>query len=155
MNRSMIRGLGVLLLLALATASLAPAAQAGHGHRGHRHGRAVFGGSHVVRVVEHHTSPGAVFAGFLGGLVLGTVLSDAQAAPPPPVYEYYDPYCGERFVSLEVYGDHAWRHRHPLVVDVIDVHSRRCVDTYRWRDGRWCGRYDRDGRYDDDRDWDE
>ena len=72
------------------------------------------------------------------------------------MYEYYDPYCRERFATIEAYDEHLYEYRHPRTVEVIEVHSGRCVDTLDWRDGRWCSRDDRDR---DDRpsyeDWDE
>ena len=89
---------------------------------------------------------GPAFVGFLGGLVLGSVLSNAQPAPPPPpVYEYYDPYCRERFSSRDAYQRHLEWYDHPARIEVLEVHSGRCVDTYDWRDGRW--RSERDDRY--------
>ncbi len=154
------RGLGVLLLVCLAAASVAPAAQAGRGNgpghyrgeaRGHFRGPRVahgwFGGPIVI---ERHSDAGPAIAGFLGGLVLGAVLSNAQPAPPPPpVYEYFDPYCQERFGSLTAYESHLRYHDHPWVIDVVDAHSGRCVDTYVWQDGHWGS--DRDRAYEEDR----
>jgi hypothetical protein len=150
MSRFVKRGVGVLLLVAAAAVSLAPVAQAGHGHGRVRYkgpGRVVYGPG-VVRVVdrrpvfiERHSDLGPAIAGFFGGLVLGSVLSNAQPAPPPPpVYDYYDPYCRERFPSLDLYDQHLDWHSHPRVIEVIEIHSGRCVDTYDWRDGRWSSR---------------
>ena len=158
LSQSRNRGLGVLLLVALAAAALAPAAEAGRGHGRYQGIGPVYQGPRVVRVVhrgpyliERHSEAGAL-AGFLGGLVLGSMISNARPAPPPPpAYEYYDPYCRERFLSLDAYGAHLCHHRHPRSIDVIEVHSGRCVDTYAWTDGRWCSRDDRPP-YED---WDE
>ena len=144
------RALRALLIAALATATLAPAAAAGAGRvrykivpRGHA--------PHVLRVghrhpvfIERHSDVGAM-VGFLGGLVVGSVLSNA---PPPPAYAYFDPYCHERFAAIEAYEAHLDRHRHPCRVEVIEVHSGRCVDTWCWRDGRWRG--DEEGPGDDE-----
>jgi hypothetical protein len=149
------RALALLLLIALSTAALAPAAAADH--RQVRYKRISRGyGPRVVRVIhggpmiiERHSDFGAV-AGFLGGLVVGSVLSNAP--PPPPVYEYFDPYCHQRFATVVAYDDHLYRHRHPRRLEVIEVHSGRCVDTWDWRDGRWCGQDDRDPR---DEEWDD
>jgi hypothetical protein len=140
------RALTVLLLVAFASASLAPVAVAGGRTRYKRPRPARHG---VVRVVHrgpyihyHRSEPGAL-AGFIGGLVVGTVLSNAlPPAPPPPVYEYYDPYCHRNFVTVEAYDEHLFTHRHPRSAEVIEVHSGRCVDTMVWRDGRWCSRDD-------------
>lgn len=153
-----IRALGVLLLVALAGASLAPAAAADRGHGRYKRGGPDERGPYVMRVMhrgpyfsERHSDAGAI-VGFLGGLVVGSILSSTP--PPPPAYEYYDPYCRERFVSVEAYDDHLDYHRHPRTVEVIEMHSGRCVDTLDWRDGRWRSRDDRDDhpRYET---WDE
>ena len=149
MNRNPIgnRALVALLLVAVASASLAPAALAdrdrGHGRRGHADGPG------MVRVVhrrpyfvERHSDAGAI-VGFLGGLVVGSILSSTPPPPPPPAYEYFDPYCHRSFVTVEAYERHLGYHRHPRSVEVIEVHSGRCVDTLEWRDGDWCGRNDR------------
>ena len=152
MNRLSIanRALGVLLLVALASASLAPAAMADRDHARTRREGPVFRGRGVVRVVqrgplfiERHSEAGTI-AGFIGGLVLGSVLSSAPPPPPPPVYEYYDPYCRERFDTIEAYDEHLYYHRHPRRAEVIEVHSGRSVDTWDWRDGRWHSRDEQD-----------
>jgi hypothetical protein len=157
MNRRPIvnRALGALLLVALASASLAPAALADRGHVRYKRGGPVLRGPGMVRVVhrgpvfiERRSDAGAL-VGFLGGLVLGTVLSSTPPPPPPPVYEYYDPYCRERFATLEAYDEHLYYRGHPGRAEVIEVHSGRCVDTLERRDGRWYGR---DDRYRDDLD---
>jgi hypothetical protein len=149
MNTSSIgsRALAVMLLVALASASLAPAALADRGHGRTKRGRA--DGPRVVRMVhrgpyfiERHSDAGAI-VGFLGGLVVGSILSSAPPPPPPPpVYEYYDPYCRRSFPTIEVYDQHLDYHRHPRSAEVIEVHSGRCVDTLDWRDGRWCSQDD-------------
>src|SRR5881628_549320 len=47
------------------------------------------------------------FAGFVGGLVIGSAIAHAAAPPPPvycapaPVYTYYDPYCDRSYDSLD------------------------------------------------------
>jgi hypothetical protein len=145
-----------LLLVALASTSLAPVALADHGHGRTRRGWT--NGPGVVRVVhrgpyfvERHSDAGAI-VGFLGGLVVGSILSSTPPMPPPPpAYEYYDPYCHRRFVSVEAYDEHLSYHRHPRSVEVVEVHSGRCVDTLDWRDGDWRSRNERSG-YEE---WDE
>ena len=160
MNRKSVtnRALGALLLVALASASLAPAALADRDHVRYKRGGPDFRGRGVMRVVprgpyfiERHSDTGAI-VGFLGGLVLGSMLSSAPPPPPPPVYEYYDPYCRERFDTLEAYDEHLYDHRHPRRAEVLEVHSGRCVDTLDWRDGRWHSRDDQDR---DDPAWNE
>ena len=156
MNTSSIgnRALAPLLLIALASASLAPAALADRGHGRARRGPADC--PQVVCVVhrgpyfmERRSDAGAI-VGFLGGLVVGSFLS-SPPPPPPPAYEYYDPYCHRHFVTVGEYDRHLCHHRHPRSVEVIEVHSGRCVGTMDWRDGRWCSRDDRP-RYEE---WDE
>jgi len=136
MNRKMERATGVLLAVALATALLVPAAEAGR--RG-PHRRAL---RHGPVFVERHSDAGVVF-GFLGGLVLGTVIANAQAPAGGRAYgrgyAYYDPYCRETFASLEGYEVHLVRHRHPCTAEVVDVRGGRCLDTVHRRDGRWTG----------------
>lgn len=141
------RAVAGLMLAALAVTMVAPAAEAGQRSRKHR-GRS----SHVVqrtvyrpvyrpvqRVVHvHRSSDGAAFAGFVGGLVLGAVLSSAsQAHADGPRYDYYDPYCGEHFGTLEVYHSHFRSHYHPRIVRVIEVRSGDCVETLRYGGGEW------------------
>jgi hypothetical protein len=139
------RALSALLLVALASASLAPVALADRAHGRTKRGRTDSPG--VVRMVhrgpyfvERHSDAGAI-VGFLGGLVVGSILSRTSSpAPPPPAYEYYDPYCRRDFVTIEAYDQHLGYHRHPRSAEVIEVQSGRCVDTMDWRDGRWCSR---------------
>ena len=140
------RALAALLLVALASAALAPAALA-EGRARTKHGRT--DGPGVVRMVhrgpyfiERHSDAGAI-VGFLGGLVVGSILSSTPSPPPPPPeYEYYDPYCHRNFVTIGAYDEHLVYHRHPCSVEVIEVHSGRCVDALDWHDGRWCSRDD-------------
>jgi len=148
MNRNPIanRTLVTLLLVALASASLAPAAQA---ERDHRHGghRRSDGAVRIVtrgpRFVERHGEAGAL-VGFLGGLVVGSILSSTPPPPPPPpAYEYFDPYCRRSFITVVAYEHHLGYHRHPWSVEVVEVPGGRCVDALDWRDGGWCSRYDR------------
>ena len=149
------RALAALLLVALASASLAPAALADRGHGRTKRGWA--DGPGAVRMVhrgpyfiERHSDAGAI-VGFLGGLVVGSILSNAPPPPPPPpppAYEYYDPYCSRSFLTIEAYDHHLDYHRHPRSVEVIEVHSGRCVDTLEWSDGRWYSQDDHP-RYED------
>ena len=150
MNTSSIgnRALAALLLVALTSAALAPAALADRGHGGTKRGRTA--GHGVTRVVhrgpyfiERHSDAGAI-VGFLGGLMVGSILSSTPPPPPqPPAYAYYDPYCQRDFATFGAYDRHVRYHRHPRSVEVIEVHSGRCVDTMEWRDGRWCSRDER------------
>jgi len=105
-------------------------------HRGawHRH--------RPSRVVEiRRSSELPALAGFLGGLLVGAVITQASSAhdyaAAPPAYDYYDPYCRVSFGSLEAYQDHLGRHRHPGVVRVIEVETGDCVHVYRFQRGAW------------------
>jgi hypothetical protein len=142
-----------VLLAAIVTATVAPAAQAGHG----RYTRYKYAGPRVVTryhspgsvYVIRRSGPGPVIAGFLGGLFLGATLAHAA----PAGYSYYDPYCDERFMSLEVYRTHLYRHHHPRIVRVIEVDTGDCVRSYQYQDGNWRGYddpYNRDDRYNQD-----
>ena len=145
------RWMAGLLGVALVSAMVAPAAQADH-----RRVRRYKGWpSYNTRVVTRYYSPGSVYvvrrssagpaiAGFLGGLFLGATLAHAA----PAGYVYYDSYCDERFVSLEIYRAHLHRHHHPRVVRVVECDSGDWVNTYRYDDGDW--RRCDDGDWDDD-----
>ncbi|MEK7329523.1 MAG: hypothetical protein AAB290_06025 [Candidatus Eisenbacteria bacterium] len=143
------RWMAGLLLAAIVMATVAPAARADRGRR-YKHA----GPAHVTRVVTRYHSPGSVYivrrssagpaiAGFLGGLFLGATLAHAA----PAGFSYYDPYCDERFVSLEIYRAHLHHHRHPRIVRVIELDTGDYVHTYRYQHGRWDDW--------DDEDWDE
>ncbi len=136
-----------LLLAALVVATMAPAAEAGNKHRykgkhrRHRVERVVY---QPTRVVHHHSSAAPALA-FIGGLVLGAVISNAHAAPvyaepiyAGPDYYYYDTYCSERFVSLNVYHRHLAYHGHPRVVRVFRSHGGQWIDTVHHSDGQWA-----------------
>jgi hypothetical protein len=148
-----------VLLAAIVMATVAPAAQADRRNKRYKPGKH----GYPTRVVTRYHSPGSVYvvrrsrpgpiiAGFLGGLFLGATL--ARSAPAG--YYYYDPYCGERFTSLEFYGTHRHRHSHPRIVRVIERDSGHHVRTYHYRNGDWQDRdhenWDREDRYNGDRD---
>ena len=132
-----IRWMTGVLIAAIVLATVAPAAEAGH--RGRR-----YKGWKETRVVTRYHSPGSVYivressagpaiAGFLGGLFLGATLAHAA----PAGYYYHDPYCGERFVTLDVYRSHLRHHHHPRIVRVIERDSGACVHTYHYDNGGW------------------
>ena len=140
-----------VLLAAILLATVAPAAQADH-QRTRRYNNVW--PAYTSRVVTRYQSPGSVYivrrssagpaiAGFLGGLFLGATLAHAA----PAGFSYYDPYCDERFVSLEIYRAHLRYHRHPRIVRVIALDSGDCVGTYHDRYRRWQDW--------DEQDWDE
>ncbi len=151
-----------LVLAAMAVATVSPAAQAGHGRWRRYKDVPGYCPAPVVRhvvysprpvYVRRHSDAAPLFAGLIGGLVIGTAI--ANASRPVAVhtsYSYYDPYCGDSFATLGLYRSHLYRHHHPRVVRVIEVDSGACVDTYRWHDGDWRSW---DGGDDDWGDWDD
>ena len=136
------------LLAAFAVGALAPAAEAKHRSQRYKsHSKRAYVVRHVhhspVHVVRvgHSSDAFPAFAGFLGGLVLGTALSHASDPAydyaPAVDYGYYDPYCRVRFASLEIYRTHLYHHRHPAVVRVIEVETGRCVHVCYYHHGAW------------------
>lgn len=146
-------------LAAFAVATISPAAQAGH-----RRYKGVpsycappvryYNPPRRVLYYERHSDAAPLFAGLIGGFVLGSALAHASS----PTHYYWDPYCHERFVSLSIYRSHFRYHHHPRVVRVISIDSGDCIDTYRWNDGDWRSddrAWERDGGWDRDGDWDD
>jgi hypothetical protein len=160
-----------LLIATLALGAIAPAAEArskgSKRYKGAKYGaryHGSYGGYSPRRVVEvrRSSSVGPAIAGFIGGLVVGSVLTSAaerraeerrvEYDPPPrydsrdyddgydsyrPDYDYVDPYCDQHFSSLSSYPEHAYGHRHPVVVRVIEVRTGRCEHVYRYQRGDW------------------
>jgi hypothetical protein len=175
LNTASRRSVAGMVLAALVVASLAPAAYAGHGqgwgkvkkYRRYEQAprvveRRTYGLPPVVEIRRSSSSVVPAIVGFIGGLALGATLgsSGAYAEPgagccePEPAYFYDDPYCHERFATLEVYLVHVRHHpHHPSIVRVMDVHGAHCVRQLHWHDGRWqdWGDY----REDPDDDWEE
>ncbi len=156
------RGMLIVLGVAVAAASLVEPALADHGRR--YKGPGGFRGDGGPRIVQRvYASPGRGYAysrgssagpalaGLIGGLIIGSVIAQAAAPPhaycPPAVADdyYYDPYCHQRFTSLDAYGAHLDRYDHPSWVRVIDGRSGRCVGERYWQDGRWRDRDDDEG----------
>jgi hypothetical protein len=106
-------------------------------------------------IVREHSSAAPAMAALIGGFILGSAIT-ANAHPvvvhevpvycdrPAAVYRYYDPYNEVWFDSLDECRFHPY---HPVVVQVIDVRSGRCVRSLRFHDGGWH-RFDDEG--DDD-----
>ena len=148
------RWIAGLLLIPLTMSLSAPAAEAGRRYKNRGNGR-----GHSERVVYRdgyrpvyrevyrpvyrtrviHRSSNDALAGFVGGLVIGAVLGSASSRSygDSRRYDYYDPYCDERFDSLQSYRGHCGTHRHTYTVRVIEVRSGDCVDTIRYSDGGW------------------
>lgn len=163
LNARWLRATMIVLGVAIAAASAVSPAAADRGRR--YKGPGGYGETRIVRRVlipqgcsyayySRGSSATPAIAGFIGGLILGNVL--AHAAPPPQAYVtrvapdyYYDPYCHERFSSLDAYGEHLNHCSHPAWVRVMDGNSGRCVGERVWQDGRWCDGTD-DRGYDSD-----
>jgi hypothetical protein len=132
------------LIAALALATLAPAAQADRvRYRGHRHG--------TIVIDRHDDSFGSALFGFIGGFVLGSIVTQNSQVYDRPVagdFVYYDPYCDREFVSFRDYDRHLARADHPARLMVLDRRGD-CVARYERVDGRWVHV---DGRYRDDGD---
>ena len=167
------RPLAISLLASLTLASLAPAAYAGHGNGSWKKYRRYDCSPRVIErvtcapsrvTIQRSSCGGSTLAGFVGGLALGVILSNAQTAyaspppayapppsycpPPSPEYGYEDPYCHERYSSLEVCFQHERRcGSHPYVVRVIDVRDGDCVRVIHYDHGRWVDW--------DEEDWDD
>ncbi|HTO91651.1 MAG TPA: hypothetical protein VMJ70_11030 [Candidatus Sulfotelmatobacter sp.] len=86
--------------------------------------------------VVHHSDAGPIFAGLVGGLILGAALANAHPAVHVQ-YSYWDPYCQESFSSLAAYDAHLRYHHHPQFVRVIDASNGRCVRELSWSDRGW------------------
>jgi hypothetical protein len=165
--RQVSRAMVIVVAVGLAAASLASPAAATHWVR-----YKGWGPPRMVRTVSvapapvywsGHSYGAPTFASFVGGIIVGTALAQAvqphpvvvaappvcPVPPPPPCEYYYDPWCHERFYSLEAYDEHLRFERHPAMVRVIDERSGRCIGERVWSDGRWCDRGDWDD--DDDR----
>jgi len=157
---SLNRTLVIALLASTCLLAIAPAAMAGRGAGKYKH--RARGDVHSQRVIVRDSGAAPLFAGLIGGFLLGTAVSNAHAAPvvrhevryvQEPRHRYYDPYCDEWFASLSVCREHGWNERHPVVVQVYNGRGGDCVRTMRWSNGGWYNTDDRDWRDRDDRDW--
>lgn len=132
---------GILATIVLTSASAAFADRGGR-----RRFKGVNDGFPVQRVIvrERSSSAGPAIAGLIGGFLLGTAVSSNAHpvivhehrgyCPPVVEYRYYDPYDDVWFDSLD---ECSYRHRHPRIIQVIDIRSGRHVRTLGWRDGGW------------------
>jgi len=141
------RPIAALVLATIAAASLTPAAYADHGNGKWRRYRGPVYTPVVVqrgwyptstRYVVRESSAGPVFAGLVGGLILGTAIAHASvAAPPPCPVVYVDPYCGSRWATFDDCAAHLSYHAGPRLVQVVDVRSGSCLSTWCWHNGGW------------------
>jgi hypothetical protein len=145
------RVISTLMLSLVAATLFAQTASAGnaYGHRRWKGGPPVREARWVAPqpnrvVVVHHSDAGPIFAGLVGGLILGAAIANAQQPAAHVSYSYWDPYCHEGFVSLAAYDAHLRHYHHPEFVRVIDTSDGRCVQRLSWNNNGWqpC---DRDG----------
>ena len=150
MNRNHMKIMTGVILAALVATTMAPAAEAGRRHKErskpvyapwhqkHRPERVVRYVYRGPRVVQHYHRYDGGHSGlaFLGGLVLGAVITNAHASHADP-YFYADPYCDVRFSSLDAYHSHLRYQHHPRIVHVISVSSGDWVDSYAWYGSGW------------------
>ena len=171
------RWLAAALAGVIALGAVAPAAEAGRG-KTKRYKDAscetrVVRNSHRSRVVVREHSHGGQLGAFVGGLILGAVVSNASASSSgrsydpspryrddyddyddscarPANYYYYDSYCDVRYDSFDACEAHYSHCRHPQVIQVIEVRSGRTLDRCYYDDDGWR---DGNGRYGADRRW--
>ncbi len=91
---------------------------------------------------RHHSDVGPILGGFVGGLLLGTLLSNVAQGHAAPQYVYEDPYTERCYPSYDAYLDACRFEQHPVIVRVIDTRTGACVDTRsydgrRWVEARW------------------
>jgi len=140
-HRGWLTGVGLAALVAVTTAPLAEAGR-DHGRKfKHRGGKVVRHVHESPRVVRHYHSGGSgagpAIAGFVGGLILGTVLSEHAEARVAVRYTYWDPYCGRPYPSMDAYHAHCRVHSHGYRVRTVEIPA-----GYDWDDYD-CDRYGR------------
>lgn len=144
-------------LLAASVLSIASIAFADHGGRRRFKGVSEDWRGQRVVVRERSSSVGPVLAGLVGGFILGSAVSSnahpvivnerSHCSRPVAVYRYHDPYCDEWYDSID---DCEYRgHRHPRVIQVVDIRSGRQVQTLRRHDGQWQNDDDEDQDFED------
>jgi len=164
------RSVAAALFATMAVSAIAPAAFAGHGKgsKKNRGGDYRGGGySQPVVVERHSSSAGPAIAGFIGGLAVGTILSNHGGDTYAEGGYYDDGYNGRGRgrasygasvqVSNGYYGGSAYYYEDPWngrrydnlnayrsqcnghwpIARVIDARSGSCVQTVCWHDGGW------------------
>ena len=152
MNAHHARRLVAAALLAATVLALASPAAA---DRGRRRYKGVECGSPVI--VERSSSVGPALAGLVGGFILGNAVASPRTvvvhehrhrSRPVVVYRYRDPYCDTWYDSLD---ECSFRHhRHPRIIQVIDVRSGHEVRRLRQHGGDWD-----EESFDDDEDFED
>ena len=138
MNTHRIHRLATAALLATTVLALASPAAADRGRR--------YKGDDCDRpvIVQRSSSVGPALAGLVGGFILGNAVASPRTvvvhehrhrARPVVVLRYRDPYCDTWYDSLD---ECSFRHhRHPRIVQVIDVRSGHEVRRLRQHHGDW------------------
>lgn len=138
------RVVGTLMLGVMAAALVAPAAQAGSRRTGSFAGYRV--SSEPVRSQvsyrNHSSGAGPLIAGLIGGIVIGSIISNSSShASVETGYSYYDPYCEESYGSLDSYRSHIRGCDHPYVCRVMQ--RDQYVQDVCWQNNNWhdydCG----------------
>lgn len=97
---------------------------------------------------------GPALVGFVGGLIVGSAVSNHGHAHAGARYAYYDPYCERSYATLHAGVGHFRGCDHPRVIRQVEVRTKRVVKTYHYENSGWssCG-HDagyHDDYYDDD-----
>lgn len=143
-----------MAILILALGTIAPFAEAGNAY-GRKYKKK---GRHVTRVVRYESYPsrtyyvrrsdnvGPVLAGFVGGLILGAVLTDRASGHAI----YRDPYCDRSFHSRASFDDHCRSYHRSREVRVVRYSSHQDYYDDCDRRGYYEGDYEdyRDRSYD-------
>ena len=138
MQRTLSKWLGGSLLIVGSMALTPLSALADHEHHRHRHERE----HHRDHERESTRSYRQPQTGWTIGLQVGNAPPVRYAACPEPVYYapqvyYYDPYCGQRFATFELYVQHQGGHRHPGYVRVRDCGDDDDLYAYRSAPTGW------------------
>jgi hypothetical protein len=163
------------LIVSAGTLALAPTAHADHGWRRYKQVRRGPWDAPVSRVVYRdrvHDGAGPVFAGLIGGMILGAALShphpvvvrervydsgydrghgrgcergyDRVVAPPAPLYRYEDVDSDRYWDSLDECRQPQYGYECPRVVRVVEISSGRCARTMYWKHDHWISDDDRE-----------
>ncbi len=107
---------------------------------GHFYGRP-YGHRHFVHVYPRHYGYGHYYYSyprpFRHLYPRGHSFSISISNVPPGGYYYYDPYCRERFATLDLYLDHLYGFGHPRIIEAIATQGGSPAYACRYDGGRW------------------